>query len=265
MPGETNEDGTETVQTPPVTGEDTGKEQKQETQQQGKGNGEQKQDQQGKTVILPTATFGRLKAEAREKGKKEILAALGVSSLDEARAVLEAAKKAPKPQLKQDQKQQEATDKNAAKLARDREREAAQRRAESEQRRRKDAEEAKLAVEAELELTKAAAAVGVKDIDYAMHLLRRHTSRMTEEECKVFDDRAYFEGLHKTHPHVFGEVIVPATTGTGTGNTPPKPTPEQVTKQNGGAGKKAVKDMSKQEFHDHLRSMGLDPSSVTPS
>lgn len=79
-----------------------------------------------------------------------------------------------------------------------------------EEAKRKAAEQRVQALEAEVELRTAAAKAGVKDVEYAIELLRRDVRKKTEEELQSYDENAFFTGLRKTHPYLFGVESAPA-------------------------------------------------------
>jgi len=81
------------------------------------------------------------------------------------------------------------------------------------------------AKDAEISLREAAVACGVRDIDYAIRLLTRHLEGQDEAALQGFDERKFFEGLRAEKPYLFGEAVVAAHTGTAgappTGNGAP--------------------------------------------
>jgi len=115
---------------------------------------------------------------------------------------------------------------------------------------------------ARTQLSRIAMNVGVKDVDYAITLYERAQSGKSPEEQALMDEAKFFSGLRKTHPLLFNEVEVLATTGT-SGEVPgstPAPTPAaasgQLARTNGSTSAGAM-GMSKTEFHRHMRSMGV--------
>lgn len=115
------------------------------------------------------------------------------------------------------------------------------------------------AAKAEMHLRDIASGKGVRDRDYAIALLTREVEKMTPEQAASFDEGAFFDGLRKTHPYLFGEVVVPATTGTGTGGAPNAPNPGKVTTQNGKDGRVDVRNMNPQQYQEHLNKRGINP------
>lgn len=109
----------------------------------------------------------------------------------------------------------------------------ARRRAEKQ---RRAIEEKLAAREAQTQLERIASRVGIRDTDYAITLLVRHTAEMNEEQQTAFDEQKFFEGLKSKHAYLWDEVEVPATTGVPSGApsnasaAPPKPTPTDATR-----------------------------------
>jgi len=123
--------------------------------------------------------------------------------------------------------------------------------------RAKEAQAEADAVRAEMHLRTIAASVGVQDIDYAITLFSREVERLTPEEANTFDERVYFEGLRKTKPMLFGETVVPATTGTGTGGAPTPPKPGHVAATNGANGKFDGRKATPQQLAEELKRRGI--------
>jgi len=114
------------------------------------------------------------------------------------------------------------------------------------------------ALEARTALEKIANSKGIRDVDYAVHLLTRHCEGKSQEELKSFDEAAFFDKLRESHTYLFGETVVPATTGTGTGS-PPKPSPNAVSASVAAGGQVDVKKMNQAEFNAHLTARGINP------
>lgn len=114
-------------------------------------------------------------------------------------------------------------------------------------------------LESERELMRTGFEEGLKDVDYAIRLLQQHVARLPPEHVAKFDERAYFKGLRKTHPYLFGETVQPVTTGAGPGGAPPAPKPGQVAAANGANGAVDTRAMSPQQFQEHLRKRGIQP------
>lgn len=115
------------------------------------------------------------------------------------------------------------------------------------------------AIRAEMHLRTVAAGVGVQDIDYAIMLLTREVEKLTPEDAEKFDERGFFEGLRKSKPLLFGEAVVPATTGTGTGGAPTPPKPNTVASQTAANGKVDARKMNPQQYAELLRARGINP------
>lgn len=112
------------------------------------------------------------------------------------------------------------------------------------------------------ELEKTAMRAGVVEIDYAVTLLEREIQGKGPKELESFDEAKFFESLREKKPYLFGENVVPATTGTAGGNAPAAPNPGQVTQQQAQNGHVDVMKMTKAEYHEHLRKMGLSVPSL---
>jgi hypothetical protein len=236
----------------------------------------------GKNVILPQSALARIKGEQRERGKKEALAAIdekikaaGFASLDDAFSLLGQLKKGQQaqPQRKPEGKQQpqqpeggqhldgDGRAKNHAQYERERnqwmkERQAYQRKVADGEKHTRDLKRRLDAKEAEIALREAATVVGIKDADYAQRLLTRHCAKLSPVELKKFDERTFFEGLRETHPYLFGEIVRPATTGTGAG-APASRQPGTVAKDAAASKQIDVTKMSREEFAEHLRKKGM--------
>lgn len=249
----------------------------------------------GKNVVLPSNAIGRIKNEAKERGKREALNELetqaksaGFSSLAEALGTLKGIT-AVSPKSLHQQKQPKARQENAngeqprkeerqaqAKRSdRDKEREREkysrlleqERRArQDEARRRRELQRQLDASQARSELEKSAIQSGVKDVDYAVSLLLRQLEGKDEKALSVFDESKFFDGLRESHPYLFGETVKPATTGTAGGISPSTPKPGQVAQATAANGKPdpMARDehgklkMNSQEFHEYLRKRGLN-------
>lgn len=125
-----------------------------------------------------------------------------------------------------------------------------------EEKRRRRLERENDALRAEMDLKVVATQKGVKDVDYALHLLRLKLSKMKPAEIESFDEEAWFaKELRKTHPYLYQAVERPAETTPEPVNTAPSPTspnaPAPV--------KKDVRDMSRVEYDNLLRQRGLTP------
>jgi len=241
----------------------------------------------GKNVMLPQQAFAKLKEEQRQRGKREAISELddkfkaaGFASLEDAIAALAETRKAvsaktetaPKPapkavepapvadeevQITAQPKDAGQADKQMQQLLREREKLAKQFAAEQAQRRKLQRQlEAK---EAEFALRETAVGKGVKDVDYAVRLVQRELTGKNEQQMAAFDEAKFFDGLRQTHPYLFGEMVVPATTGTGVGAAPSAPTAASVQVAQGAAGKFDARAASREDFYKALRARGLTP------
>jgi hypothetical protein len=130
-----------------------------------------------------------------------------------------------------------------------------------EERRRKDAERRAEALEAEMSIRVEAAKRGVKDVDYAVELLRRSIEGKTAEELHGFEEGKFFEDLRAEQPYLFGARDVPATTGTGErGDAPQAPKPGHTLNGQAAAGQVDVRKMNDKEFNEHMAKRGLSLS-----
>ena len=125
-----------------------------------------------------------------------------------------------------------------------------------EQKRRRRAERERDAIQARSALERIAGRVGVKDTDYAITLYERHCQGKTEEELGKMDEEAFFKGLRQSHGYIFGETVVPATTGTA-GAVPGAHTPPSTAGTAAAAGQAGVVDvnkMNKQQYREYKQS-----------
>jgi len=240
----------------------------------------------GKNVILPQHAIGKLKQEQRERGKREALSELdakfkaaGFSGIEDAIAAMAAAKtatakaptttpvKAKEPEIELDEEVQAVTAQPAGqtdhakqmqKLQRERERLAKQFAAEQAQRRKLQRQlEAK---EAEFALRETAVGKGVKDVDYAIRLIQRELEGKDEKALATFNESHFFDNLRASHPYLFGEMVVPATTGTGVGAAPAAPKASAVQEAQTAAGKTDARSMKPDEFRRRMMQLGFNPT-----
>lgn len=130
--------------------------------------------------------------------------------------------------------------------------------------RNKDLERQLRALEAETELKILAVRCGVKDVDYAISLIKRHTSSMTSDALEAFDEEKYFrDDLRKERPYLYGEEVRPADTtpaaakpASRPGEQPPA-APSPNPPPPGHPGEVDVKSMTREEFEKFLASKGL--------
>ena len=102
-----------------------------------------------------------------------------------------------------------------------RELERARKEAEKASREKRRLQEMLDAKEAEFRLKQIAMQTGIRDVDYAVHLLTGAIETKSEDDLKSFNETEYFKNLRSSHPYLFGEVAVPATTGTAGGSSAP--------------------------------------------
>jgi hypothetical protein len=115
------------------------------------------------------------------------------------------------------------------------------------------------AKDAEMSLREVAVSKGVRDVDYAVRLLTRHLEGQDEVALSSFDEAAYFEGLRASHPYLFGEVAVPATTGTAGGaSAPAAPAPGTAAQQIAKNGTFDARTASADEFKKRLAQLGIN-------
>jgi hypothetical protein len=121
---------------------------------------------------------------------------------------------------------------------------------------RRKAERERDAIEARSNLERIAAKAGVKDTDYAIHLYTQHCQGKSEDELSKMDEDKFFQGLRQSHAYIFGETVVPATTGTA-GNVPGSHVPPSTASTGaaaGAAGNVDVSKMSKEEYRKYRSS-----------
>lgn len=106
---------------------------------------------------------------------------------------------------------------------------------------------------------------GVKELDFSWHLLQQHLAGLAadktpegEAKLKAFDLKAWCAELRKTRPYVFGEAVVPATTGaTPPGGAPPAaPGPGAVAGAVGDASAVDARTLTPQQLEERYRSLG---------
>lgn len=246
----------------------------------------------GKVLPMAQTTIDKIKREAIERGKRGAALewenkakALGYDSVDEMLKAAERAKKQaakpkqkPKPQQQQ-QAQQQNNNGNNDRRPNDRRDREVQERLDRERRQRiaaqhraEQAERDQWAAEANGQLARIAIRSGCKDEEYAITLMNRDLERKQatmspveyEKYLKEFDEVKYFDGLKKTHPHLYVETIVPATTGTvQTNDAPPPPGAGAVVQRAANGAQKNARNMSKDEYREELRRRGLQPPGVS--
>ena len=238
----------------------------------------------GKNVILPQHAIGKLKEEQRQRGRREALSELeakfktaGFSSVDEALEAMAQARNVPAPAkvekapappkavapVVEDEEAQTIAQpqtgsdaqKQLQRLQREREKLAKQFAAEQAQRRK--LQRTLEAKEAEFALRETAVGKGVKDVDYALRLIQRELEGKDEAGLRTFDETKFFDGLRQSHPYLFGEMVVPATTGTGVGAAPSAPKASDTQAAQAAANRLNARDMKADEFQKLLRARGF--------
>lgn len=236
--------------------------------------------QQAKAVQVPTSAFADIKAKAREQGAKDALGnlarELGFEDLAGVKAALARLKETPAQapekkspqaepgaeddgsqavsQAKQERRQAAATLRQLERLTAERSRYAQEAKQQEEAARAARVEADNL--RAEMALREHAVRAGVQDVGYALHLFVQHVDKLSPAEAAKLDEAAWFQGLRKTHPYLFGEVVQPATTGNGAG-APPAPKPGEVAGKAAKDGKVDARTMSPTDFQKLLQERGL--------
>lgn len=236
---------------------------------------------ESKVVTVPTASMKRIKDEEYQRGKAESLAELatgaGFGSSQELVAALQKLKGAPAPvaaapappaadpgddparTLEADKgarREEGRYQRQLEKVLNERNKYASS--AQQWQAKAREAQAEADAVRAEMHLRTIAAGVGVQDIDYAITLFSREVERLTPEQAETFNEKAFFEGLRKVKPLLFGEAVVPANTGTTPGGPTP-PRPGTVTQQQAKNGQTDVRKLNPQEYAADLKKRGINP------
>lgn len=242
----------------------------------------------GKNIMIPARAMTNLKQDERRKGAAEALAELDkqaqakgfanlAAMMQRLDAVLAAPPKPaqappnrpasgapPKPQQPANKNDHKAMQRSQADIDHwKRENEKNARALADEQRRRRTAERSRDAIEAKANLERIATRVGIRDTEYAIHLFNQHHQGMSVEQLEKVDESKFFAGLKKDHGYLFGETVVPATTGTA-GGTPGAEhlAPGTVSTGAAEAGKTDVRKMSKPEFDEYKRKRRLDGSAA---
>ncbi len=139
-----------------------------------------------------------------------------------------------------------------------------------EEKRRKLAERKLMAKDAEMEIRQIAMDAGITggdDLDYAVTLMARNLQKKQKEkgfDMSEYSETDFFEGLKEKRPYLFGEKIVPATTGTGAGNedTPLEPKPGEVITKNAEDTHFDATKAEPEEVRARLRELGLQTGGV---
>lgn len=240
-----------------------------------------------KVITVPTGRMASIKREEREKGRRAALTALdseakslGYASHEDMMQKLKANRgrpsapavrtaptapaesdddqtPAPAPSKgRQTRAERELARAQEQRRAANRARSAAEKRARVLQRQRE-------ADQAEHALRLVAVGQGVKDTDYALTILQRKLSGMSQADLDKFDEEKFFStDLRKTHPYLYGESTQPVTTSPTSDPRAPtsSPTPPKAPAPPAPAGdKKDARTMSRKEYEDALRARGLTP------
>lgn len=246
----------------------------------------------GKVIAIPSAKMASIKREAKEKGRREALASLdatarelGYASHEDMVQKLRAnkgrrpaaptARTAPPPESddntddstppapvasrrRETRTERELTRAQEQRRAANRARAAAEKRAKQLERQRE-------ADSAENELKLAAVGAGVKDVDYALVILRRKLQGKTEDELAKFDEDKFFKDeLRRTHPYLYTVQEEPVTTSppadpANPGKQAPAATPPKAPAS---GDKKDGRTMSKAEYNETLSKRGFVNPSV---
>lgn len=209
---------------------------------------------QPKVLTIPSNVMTKIKAEERERGRKQVLKDLDAQArsmgfkdhADMQQAALRAKGRngktngapATRPTSDDDDLVTETTtpptngkpvghprvlsklEKQIAKLNDDRK--ALRRSVAHEEKRRKQLERELESREAEAALRIEAIRAGVKDVDYAIELLRRSMAGKTADQLRSFDEAKFFaDELRRSHPYLYEVEQRPATTGNSGNQAPP--------------------------------------------
>jgi len=248
---------------------------------------------QGKNVMIPQAAFDKRVEQAKRSGRTAYQAELDAAAVAKGYANHTAlmahvdgllTRRAAAPKSPQAQPQGQASgsppppvppknrnDRQAMqqferdKARAQREREQSERRLADEQKRRRRAERERDAIEARSNLERIAGRCGVKDVDYAIHLYTQHCQGKSEDELSKMDEDKFFKELRQGHPYIFGETVVPATTGT-VGAPPGSHVPPSAAGTAAAAGQAGTIDvtkMNKEQYREYRRNRGYDRPLLT--
>jgi uncharacterized protein YoxC len=112
---------------------------------------------------------------------------------------------------------------------------------------------------AEMELRVAATRHGVKDVDYAVHMLQRKLSSASQDELKAFNEDSYFgKELRRTHAHLYQATSTAATTTPAVKESASEPKPADTAKAAAdAAAPKDARNMPEAEYRELLKKAGL--------
>ena len=248
----------------------------------------------GKTIIVPTKAMNRIRQEERERGKQQAMdeyaKSQGFSTSAEMTAFVaeqKSAKAAPaktnghtRPDVNGKDTQRKTTNGNGAHMNGSGKTNGSSKSPDKTEKYRARWEQEKLelrktvrremtksktlqhqldAKEAEMHLREAAAMEGIQDVDYAIRLVTRDLEGRSDEEISAFDERKFFAQLRKDKPYLAGEVVRPATTGTGAAGVP-APTAGDMKQAAAAVQQVDARKMSKQDYARHLQSRNFDPN-----
>lgn len=230
--------------------------------------------EQGHQVVLGSDAFGKIKKAAVEKGRKQALVeyakANGFSSVEQLEAVLKASKQPPAaavttpPAPAPVETRRENPVSTTGKNGRDKDVERLRRENEDLRKenrkienRRKQQERSAQSAKAQSTLMKLAAEKGIKRPEWALVEWNKKIETVPMEQLDGFDHGKFFEDLKLTHPELFGEVVTPATTGTGNVR-PSSPDPVQVAEAANRAGKIDAMKLKPNEFSSLVRGLGIN-------
>lgn len=251
------------------------------------GTEEPSESQEEKVQQVKHSDFKRIKEEARAKGRQQAISeldqaaqAVGFASHADALKALAELKKSPTPPPAKPAPQPEGTQTMSIKPKTDMttkaadqqrvqalkdadERSAMRKQWRQEERRRRELQAQLDAKEAEMSLREELYRAGVTDVDYALRLLTRQLEGKSEEEIGAFDRSAFYTGLRKEKPYLFGETVAPATTGTNgvkaDGSNPAAPAPGGAAVEQAKSDQFNARTAKPQEITDRLRALGLNP------
>jgi hypothetical protein len=240
-----------------------------------------------KVITIPSNAMAQIKRDEREKGRKAVQLELedrarkaGFSNLEEMEM---AAKRARNQQQPRQQAPVQITPQTAnastsvpsernlrrAEKERDRALEEvrkANRSRAAEEKRRKDAEKRVASMEAEMSLRTAAVRAGVRDVDYALELLRRKIQGKSPEELRAFNEEEFFaKELRGSAPYLYGVTDSPVNTQTAATAAPPPakgvpstmPAPQPGAQQNGHGDPVDARRLSGEEYSKLLSKLGV--------
>lgn len=242
--------------------------------------------QEEKVTQVKHSDFKRIKDEARAKGRQQALLELdqaaqaaGFTSHVDALKALAELKKSPVPKpivtpspqpqgtptmsIKPKTPDPRAAEAAAATAAEQKLGLEARKQWRASERRRRELQEQLDAKEAEMALREEIYRAGVHDVDYALRLLTRQLEGKSAEEIGAFDRSAFYTGLRKEKPYLFGETVAPATTGTNgvkpDGSNPVVPAPGGAAVEQAQQSQFNARTAKPQEISDRLRALGLNP------